>query len=95
MERIIEEGFAVMRAEGHSTHWDDAEGFKEAFYQKMIPPTYVHESSMLQDIRAGRKTEIDFLSGAIVRLGKKHRILTPANELVCSQIKFKEAGSAA
>jgi 2-dehydropantoate 2-reductase len=34
---------------------------------------------MLQDLRAGRPTEIEFLSGAIARIGVRHGIETPVN----------------
>lgn len=44
-------------------------------------------SSMWEDIRLGRKTEIDELQGEIVRLGEKHGIPTPANRRVMQQIR--------
>ncbi len=34
--------------------------------------TYLNKSSMLQDIEAGRETEIEFINGAIVRTGQQH-----------------------
>ncbi|MBC9783927.1 ketopantoate reductase family protein [Heliobacterium chlorum] len=37
-------------------------------------------SSMRQDIRRGRVTEIDVMNGAIVRLGQRYNIPTPVNE---------------
>jgi 2-dehydropantoate 2-reductase len=37
-------------------------------------------SSMLQDVEAGRQTEIDVINGAIVQAGKQHGIATPYNE---------------
>ncbi|MEE8166981.1 MAG: ketopantoate reductase C-terminal domain-containing protein [Myxococcota bacterium] len=43
----------------------------------MIPPTAAHESSMLQDLRAARQTEIEALCGAVERLAEKHGIQTP------------------
>lgn len=49
-----------------------------------------NRSSMLQDIDGGRKTEIDYISGAVVRLGKKHGIETPVNKGLVDLIKFKE-----
>ena len=90
MDQIIEEIYQVMAAHGYSTHWDDAAGFKQAFYSTMIPRTYVHESSMLQDIRAGRKTEIDYLAGAVVQLGESKKVAVPANKFVFQQIAFIE-----
>ncbi|MGI6153470.1 MAG: ketopantoate reductase family protein [Christensenellaceae bacterium] len=42
--------------------------------------------SMRQDIKAGRKTEVELFSGTIRRLGKKHGIKTPVNDLLYEKI---------
>lgn len=47
-------------------------------------------ASMCQDIRAGRRTEIDFINGAVVRLGKQYGIPTPCHELMVSLIHARE-----
>jgi len=39
-------------------------------------------SSMLQDVRKGRQTEIEFINGAIVREGERLKIPTPLNRLL-------------
>ena len=46
--------------------------------------------SMLQDMRAGRKTEVDIFAGEVIRLGKKHNIQTPENEKIYKFIKKLE-----
>lgn len=38
------------------------------------------KTSMLQDVEAGRKTEVDLFAGVVIELGKKHGIKTPLNE---------------
>lgn len=38
------------------------------------------KASMLQDVEAGRRTEIDVITGAVVRAAKTHRVAVPANE---------------
>ena len=43
---------------------------------------------MLQDIRAGKKTEIEALNGVIVREGEKLGINVSCNETVRKQILF-------
>jgi 2-dehydropantoate 2-reductase len=49
-------------------------------------------SSMLQDVRSTRRTEIDAINGAVVALGKTLGIKTPENTLLYNQIKELEAG---
>jgi len=44
-------------------------------------------SSMLQDVRNERRTEINAINGAIVELGKTLDIDTPENNRLCEQIK--------
>lgn len=91
MDRIAAEAFAVMRTSGHSTHWSGVQPFLEAFYGQMLPPTRDHESSMLQSIRTGQRTEIDTLNGALVSLGKAHGVPTPTNETVVVLLRFLES----
>ncbi|TFH00024.1 2-dehydropantoate 2-reductase [Candidatus Thorarchaeota archaeon] len=48
-------------------------------------------NSMLQDILAGKRTEIDSITGEIIRLGKELGIDTPTNESVYALIKAIES----
>jgi 2-dehydropantoate 2-reductase len=48
------------------------------------------KSSMLQDVEAGRKTEIDVINGAIVRAGEQLGIPTPFNQSMVLLIKSLE-----
>jgi len=50
------------------------------------------QPSMWQDIEKGRKTEVDFVNGYVVRKGKEIGRSTPANELVTRIIHQIEAG---
>lgn len=54
---------------------------------KMIPEG---KTSMLQDIEAGRKTEVEMFAGVIIDLGKKHGIETPLNKILKTLIEIKE-----
>lgn len=47
-------------------------------------------SSMYEDLMLGRRTEIDFLNGEIVRLGEKNHIATPVNTHLVKLIKQSE-----
>ena len=52
--------------------------------------TASNKSSMLQDIEMGRKTEIDYINGVIVRLGEQHNVPTPYNRAVYLAVKALE-----
>jgi len=49
-----------------------------------------HYPSMHQDIASGRYTEIDYLNGAIARMGKELNIPTPTNTLITELIHARE-----
>jgi 2-dehydropantoate 2-reductase len=56
----------------------------------VVPKARAHRSSMLQDIEAGRKTEIDYLNGAVLKMGHSCGIDTSINETVLSLIQAME-----
>jgi len=92
MNAIIDEAFAVANSCGAPLRWRDADEYKRHFYEKLVPPTKAHRASMLQDLQAGKRTEIDALNGAIARLGKQCGIRTPLNDAVTSLIRRRERG---
>ena len=47
--------------------------------------------SMLLDLQAGRRCEIDAINGAIARLGREHGVPTPVNDVVVALIRAKES----
>ena len=49
-------------------------------------------TSMASDLRAGRLTEIDILSGEIATLGRQHEISTPVNSALVRLVKSAETG---
>ena len=53
-----------------------------------VPPSARY--STLQDLDAGRHTEIDMFSGALIRMGKELGIPTPYNEYTYHMIKALE-----
>jgi len=53
--------------------------------------TAANRSSMLQDVLAGRPTEVDVINGAVVRKGEEAGIPTPVNRLLTQLIKALEA----
>jgi 2-dehydropantoate 2-reductase len=90
MNAVVAEIFAVLGAAGLTTSWPDAPAYLADFYARLIPPTASHESSMLQDLRGGRRTEIDFLSGAVARLGRTWGVATPVNTALLALVRAAE-----
>ncbi len=44
------------------------------------------KTSMLQDVEAGRKTEVEMFAGTVINLGRKHNIPTPYNQVLYEMI---------
>lgn len=84
---IVKECVEVAKAEGVILPNNIAEEIDKKIAK------YVNFSSMCQDILKGEKTEIDFLNGKIVELGRKHGVQTPINETLVNLIKFLEGKS--
>jgi len=76
---ILAEGLAVAAAEGVELKIDA--GFVNHFVSSD------NITSMLQDFRRNKPTEIDFINGAIVARGRSRGIATPVNAYVVALIK--------
>ena len=72
------EALRVARAHGVTLTEEEAIARVETVAQK----TAQNISSMLQDVRRGRPTEIAYINGAVVREGRRLRIPTPLNLLL-------------
>ena len=90
MNKLIDETYEVMTAEGYTTFWASPDEYREAFYGKLVPDTYLHRSSTLQDIEKKQKTEIDTLNGCIVKLASARGIKVPTHEMIVNLIKAIE-----
>lgn len=82
MDQIVGEAFGVAKAKGVELPWSSAEEYRKHFYAELLPPTYEHRSSMLQDLERGRRTEIGALNGKIWQYGEDVELPTPANQLL-------------
>lgn len=51
--------------------------------------------SLLQDVMRGRRTEVDYLNGYLVRRGREVGVPTPTNEAIVRLVKRVEAGALA
>jgi 2-dehydropantoate 2-reductase len=85
--RCGQEAFEVARALDVSLGFDDVGSYVRNFGLK-IPGA---RPSMLLDLMAGRRSEIDFINGAIPRAGRKTGVATPFNEAVTALVKAREA----
>jgi 2-dehydropantoate 2-reductase len=81
---VMAEGRAVADAQGITLDMSPEELFDHAARRDVA---YGHKPSMLQDVEAGRETEIDFLNGAIVAFGERHGVDAPLNRALTQLIK--------
>jgi 2-dehydropantoate 2-reductase len=84
---LVDEGKAVAAAQGIVLDADPEDLIDHAAKPDVA---YDHKASMLQDLEARRQTEVDYLSGGIVRFGREHGVPTPLNEAVVALIKGVE-----
>ena len=82
-QEVMEETLAVGRAEGVALPDEVVERTLKVF--EAADPT-IH-GSLYYDLAAGRRLEIDTLNGAVVRLGRKRGVPTPANFAVYAALK--------
>lgn len=94
MDGIIDEAFQVAQKKGVRLLWPAPGDYRELFYSKLLPATYQHQSSMLQDLRRGRPTEINSLNGQIWRYGQELGVPTPFNGVVTRLIQGREKKTA-
>ncbi len=90
MQDIVKEIFCVTKSYNINLFWEKSEDFINLLFTKLIPSTYSHTSSMLQDINKGHRTEIDALNGAICKLADKKSINTPVNATIARLVKMLE-----
>ena len=75
MKHIIDEVASIAKVEGvNNTETMYEEAMKSFF--SMTPDG---KTSMLQDVEAGRRTEVELFAGTIIDFGKRHGIPTPYN----------------
>jgi 2-dehydropantoate 2-reductase len=85
---LVDEGKAVAAAQGIELDADPEELIDHAARKDVA---YDHKASMLQDVEAGRQTEVDYLNGGIVRFGSERGVATPLNAAIQALVKGMEA----
>lgn len=90
MEDIVSELFTVITQQHVPVDWDNAGAYTAHLFNQLIPPTREHFSSMLQDIRHGKKTEIDALNGKVVTMAEELGVDLPVNRVLTALVKGKK-----
>ena len=90
LRRVVDEIYTVASARRVDMLAPTADAYYDILIGRLGPATYDHHPSMLQDIRAGRRTEIDAMNGAIVRYGRECGVATPADDVLTLLIKALE-----
>ena len=90
---------AIEPVQGHKIDklFDYRGAFKKAISFALIPVAMKKHAgliaSMLQDIRAGKKCEIDAINGVVCAFGKKYGVPTPFNERTVQIVHELEEGA--
>ena len=85
-KQIILETRQVAKADGV----DVSENECLEMFNKIVDSKQTNKSSMAFDVLNKRKTEIEFINGAVSKIGKKHGVATPLNDLMYKIINIKE-----
>ena len=69
---------------------------KKAFAKLLVPIAmkkhYGIVPSMLQDLRKGKKCEIDAINGVVCQFGRKYGVPTPVNDRIVEIVKAEQDG---
>ena len=88
---LMAEGKAVAAAAGVELWEDPWEMNVEAVSRGQThDEDYAHVPSMLADIRAGRRTEVDFITGALVREADRLGVPVPLNRALWRMVKARD-----
>ncbi len=83
MDRLIDEVVALSGPAGVPLGAEDV----ARWYRVLEGQPPGSKTSMLQDVEAGRDTELDIFAGRVVALGREHGVPTPVNETVLHIIR--------
>lgn len=86
LKDIIEEVEIIAEKEGIENH----KQITQAALNFLLEEIEDAQPSMLQDIRAGRKTEVDIFAGEIIRLAEKYNVNVPFNIEIYKKIRELE-----
>jgi 2-dehydropantoate 2-reductase len=84
---LVDEGVAVANASGIAIPAQPIHDLT----QVSVTDHANHEASMLQDVKAGRRTEVDAINGAIVEAARTAGVAAPLTETLWRLVKLEEA----
>jgi 2-dehydropantoate 2-reductase len=91
---LMDEGKAVAEAAGVELHEDPWEMNVHAVQRgetEAAAGAYAHVPSMLEDVRSRRATEVDFITGALVREAARVSVPAPLHAAMYRLVKAREA----
>jgi 2-dehydropantoate 2-reductase len=88
LKSVMEEAASVGRTQGIDFD-NDLIAERMAFIDK-LPADMT--SSMQRDLERGNRLELDWLSGAVARMGRESGVGTPANAFIYTALKLSAAG---
>ncbi len=83
---IVREVMELARLEGVEG-WENLE---EDFIKALFMMSEDGKTSMWQDVEAGKKTELEIFAGTVLKLGAKHGVPTPYNQVMYEMIRIIE-----
>jgi len=87
MESAMQEVVMLSERAGVNLSGEDIERFNKILMD--INPQ--GKTSMLQDVEAGRKTEVEMFAGKVIELGRELGVPTPVNQKLFDSIRKIEA----
>ena len=85
--RAMEEVLALAKAAKVDLREEDVEEYKKLI-ETFSPDA---KTSMLQDMEAGRKTELEDFSGVLLKLASRYEVPVPINSVLYEALRAKEA----
>ena len=84
---LLRDALREAEAVAHAMGVNIPQGLSEALVRRTEGMAPELKPSLLEDLEHGRRLEVDWLSGAIVRLGEKAGVPTPVNRVIYAALK--------
>ncbi len=85
---VHDEAIAVAAADGYDVR--QALAMSVAGMEKLLPAAAAFTSSMNRDFRAGRRSELEWLTGKLIRIADEKNVRVPAHAALYGVLKLRE-----